>query len=279
MKLYAVLIRKRTRALIIKARIALHTVGDLHNSESRRAIGSHIFFRDISARGRKSDFIHKHLSTDINDLDFIISYPPRNVNKRRTGSPIPINALGNPQKKNLIRRKQKDNPDRLNKYNGQNDRRTKAYGNGAYIENVYDVLDRIVQIKYNGSIKYKYAYNGNGDLCEIEDVANSIKYRYEYDSLGNITAINRNGYAPISYTYDVQNQLTKVVEGDVRYEYAYDAWGKFTNSSSLAQINPIRYRGYYYDTDTGFYYLQSRYVEKYKEILGENFIIVIDMYK
>ena len=169
--------------------------------------------------------------------------------------PIPINALGNPQKKNLIRRKQKDNPDRLNKYNGQNDRRTKAYGNGAYIENVYDVLDRIVQIKYNGSIKYKYAYSGNSDLCEIKDVANSIKYRYEYDSLGNITAINRNGYA-------------------------YDAWGKVTSSGNVVgQYNPIRYRGYYYDTDTGFYYLQSRYVEKYKEILGENFIIVIDMYK
>ena len=156
--------------------------------------------------------------------------------------PIPINALGNPQKKNLIRRKQKDTPDRLNKYNGQNDRRTKAYGNGAYIENVYDVLDRIVQIKYNGSIKYQYAYNGNGDLCEIEDVANSIKYRYDYDSLGNITAINRNGYAPISYTYDAQNQLIKVVEGDVRYEYAYDTYGNL-RSAELHHIDPRRLGG------------------------------------
>ena len=45
---------------------------------------------------------------------------------------------------------------------------------------VYDVLDRIVQIKYNNTIKYQYAYNGNGDLCEVEDVANNIKYRYEF---------------------------------------------------------------------------------------------------
>ena len=45
--------------------------------------------------------------------------------------------------------------------------------------------------------------------------------------------------------------------------YTYDAWGNATIGgpamSSLGVINPIRYKGYYYDTDTGFYYLQSRY--------------------
>ncbi len=42
----------------------------------------------------------------------------------------------------------------------------------------------------------------------------------------------------------------------------YDAWGKLISSSgSLADINPLRYRGYYYDTETGFYYLQSRYYD------------------
>ena len=41
-----------------------------------------------------------------------------------------------------------------------------------------------------------------------------------------------------------------------------DAWGKLISSSgSLAEINPLRYRGYYYDTETGFYYLQSRYYD------------------
>ena len=50
-------------------------------------------------------------------------------------------------------------------------------------------------------------------------------YAYMYDSLGNITAINRSGYEPLSYTYDAQNQLIKVIEGDFRYEYAYDTYG------------------------------------------------------
>ena len=34
-----------------------------------------------------------------------------------------------------------------------------------------------------------------------------------------------------------------------------------SEASTIGQINPIRYRGYYYDTETGFYYLQSRYYD------------------
>ena len=51
--------------------------------------------------------------------------------------------------------------------------------------------------------------------------------------------------------------------------YKYDAWGACTMSvestaSTLEKkvvrtLNPFRYRGYYFDTETGFYYLQSRY--------------------
>ncbi|MCI8620185.1 MAG: RHS repeat-associated core domain-containing protein [Oscillospiraceae bacterium] len=57
--------------------------------------------------------------------------------------------------------------------------------------------------------------------------------------------------------------------------YEYDAWGKVTSvkgssgailsleayPNHIAHVNPIRYRGYYYDNETGFYYLQSRYYD------------------
>ncbi|MBR6782128.1 MAG: RHS repeat-associated core domain-containing protein, partial [Clostridia bacterium] len=49
-------------------------------------------------------------------------------------------------------------------------------------------------------------------------------------------------------------------------EYTYDAWGNHSVTWTYlvmetlpAVFNPFRYRGYYYDTDTGLYYLQSRY--------------------
>lgn len=53
--------------------------------------------------------------------------------------------------------------------------------------------------------------------------------------------------------------------------YEYDAWGKITATNApnvdapydeeLANINPLRYRGYYFDNETGYYYLQSRYYD------------------
>ena len=46
--------------------------------------------------------------------------------------------------------------------------------------------------------------------------------------------------------------------------YEYDAWGNVTGiggNAGIANLNPIRYRGYYYDTETGFYYLNSRYYD------------------
>ena len=50
------------------------------------------------------------------------------------------------------------------------------------------------------------------------------------------------------------------------YNYS-DAWGNHSVSYSgggattAVQYNPFRYRGYYYDTDLGMYYLQSRYYD------------------
>ena len=44
--------------------------------------------------------------------------------------------------------------------------------------------------------------------------------------------------------------------------YRYDPYGNLIYSTGdLVSINPLRYRSYYYDSETGFYYLQSRYYD------------------
>ena len=48
---------------------------------------------------------------------------------------------------------------------------------------------------------------------------------YSYDNLGNITIVNRSGNLPVYYTYDAQNQLVSVLEGDFRYDFTYDTYG------------------------------------------------------
>ena len=61
-------------------------------------------------------------------------------------------------------------------------------------------------------------------------------------------------------------------EQSVVANYHYDAWGKLlsitdangnaiTSQSHAATLNPLRYRGYVYDNETGFYYLNSRYYD------------------
>ena len=55
--------------------------------------------------------------------------------------------------------------------------------------------------------------------------------------------------------------------GNKLISYTYDAWGNssvsYYNSgaSTTAKYNPFRYRGYYFDSETGFYYLNSRYYD------------------
>ena len=51
-----------------------------------------------------------------------------------------------------------------------------------------------------------------------------------------------------------------------RVQYQYDSWGKLLGitgslASTIGKRNPFRYRGYYYDDETGMYYLQSRYYD------------------
>ncbi|MGN0556889.1 MAG: RHS repeat-associated core domain-containing protein [Acutalibacteraceae bacterium] len=61
-------------------------------------------------------------------------------------------------------------------------------------------------------------------------------------------------------------------DGTIKTHYEYDSWGKvlsvtdgngnpITAKDNIGHVNPIRYRGYYYDTDTGLYYLKSRYYD------------------
>ncbi len=72
---------------------------------------------------------------------------------------------------------------------------------------------------------------------------------------------------------NLQGDVTRILNNNLETvaQYVYDPWGKLVyildadgepNSGiSIANINPIRYRGYYFDMETGFYYLNARYYD------------------
>ncbi len=74
--------------------------------------------------------------------------------------------------------------------------------------------------------------------------------------------------APYYFQKNLQRDVVRIINssGNIVVEYTYDAWGKVLSvtgslANTLGQRNPFRYRSYYYDTETGFYYLQSRYYD------------------
>ena len=125
-----------------------------------------------------------------------------------------------------------------------------------------------------GGVVHTYIYLGEVLVCETWGHS---CIEYFYDESG----------APLYFLYDDGSSVQKYyyitnAQGDVIQLrsasntllalYSYDAWGKLlsvkdasgnaiTSATHIANINPIRYRGYYYDTESGFYYLKSRYYD------------------
>lgn len=103
-------------------------------------------------------------------------------------------------------------------------------GNG----NVYGVHYDHYSSNQPKSETYYFAYNAQGDVIGIYEFSGRLMASYDYDEWGNCTvnvlAADNNGHAVDSPDH-------------------------------IAYANPFRYRGYFYDAETGFYYLNSRYYD------------------
>ena len=133
-----------------------------------------------------------------------------------------------------------------------------------------------------------YTYNANG--IRTSKTVNGVKHTYTldgtkilretwgihtlaplYDNEDSVCGIIYNS-TPYYFFKNQQGDIIAITDqnGDVIAKYSYDAWGlcTITQDSStvgIANINPFRYRGYYFDSEIGMYYLQSRY---YNPVVG-----------
>ncbi len=85
--------------------------------------------------------------------------------------------------------------------------------------------DGITGVRHNGT-EYIYRKNSLGDITHIFDTDGTLHAKYLYDSWGNYTITDSHG---IDITSDM--------------EY----------TTHIGNINPFRYRGYYYDVESGLY--------------------------
>ena len=101
----------------------------------------------------------------------------------------------------------------------------------------YDAFQRLTSqttVRTGLTLAKEYSYknlSGNRTTTQVSGYTAKVNgstvdsYSYTYDNLGNITVVNRSGNLPVYYTYDAQNQLISVLEGDFRYDFTYDAYG------------------------------------------------------
>lgn len=126
---------------------------------------------------------------------------------------------------------------------------------------VYDSTGRRVN---KNAISYDYDSAGNL-------IAQSSGLQFIYDNSGVAGVI----YADKQYFYrkDAQGNIVAILDrdGNIVVRYIYDCWGNhavidangqdIVNMQHIGNLNPFRYRSYYYDTETGLYYLQTRYYD------------------
>ncbi len=151
--------------------------------------------------------------------------------------------------------------------------------------NIYDdgAITQSIEYKYNsegirtfkkitiGEEEYEYEYVLDGNLVLVEFINGNPIY-YTYDANDQLLSMNYNG-SEYFYVFDLLGNVIGLMNesGQLVVTYTYDAWGNqrvvaangVENQSPIfiGNINPYRYRGYRYDTETGYYYLQARYYD------------------
>lgn len=151
----------------------------------------------------------------------------------------------------------------------------------------YDLLNRMNTASLTG-INAAYIYNGEGYRVGKTVNGQAVRYLWEADQIileldgsGNQAAQNVWGINLISrivngetfyYMYNGHGDVTALIDGNgvIRAAYDYDAFGNLIqenyfdangNATTVEINNPIRYAGYQYDKETGYYYLIARYYD------------------
>lgn len=126
-------------------------------------------------------------------------------------------------------------------------------------------------------IKTRYLLDGTNIIAQEVTNGDSLDYIYFfYDASGSPVGMNYLGYN-YYYKKNLQGDIIEIwgtEDGTDNHtfrclvKYVYDAWGNILQMNDttdgwfkVGTANPFRYRGYYYDNESGFYYLQSRYYD------------------
>ena len=142
-------------------------------------------------------------------------------------------------------------------------RKLESVNNGKKIRYYYDHAgNRVKKTVDNVTTEYCMA----GDLL-VTEKGEGRRIWYYYDSAANPVSMRVSG-KDYFYVRNLQNDVIALIDdtGETVVEYKYNSWGKIlsitgSKAGTIGKTNPFRYRGYYYDEETGMYYLKNRYYD------------------
>ena len=148
----------------------------------------------------------------------------------------------------------------------------KAVVDGKTVEYTYDMSGVRTSKTVNGTT-YNYT-TLSGKVMRQQWGSKSLEFVYD-DGNQPFAMIYNDGSTTTLYYYvlNAQGDVIALLNsaGSLVASYNYGAWGNYsvhgadgkktTDATFIGHINPLRYRGYYYDRETRLYYLQSRYYD------------------
>ena len=177
------------------------------------------------------------------------------------GQTITYDAIGNP----------------LQYYGGRsftwsNGRQLTSLQNGNDVVSYTYNADGLRNTKTVNGVTTQYYYDDSGRLICLKNATDELWLYYDLGT--SPTSMRHNGTRYL-FLKNIQGDVTAIVNsaGTVMARYTYDSWGTVlsitdgngnsivNNPNHIGNINPIRYRGYYYDTESSLYYLNSRYYD------------------
>lgn len=144
---------------------------------------------------------------------------------------------------------------------------TSATVDGEQVSYTYD-MSGVRSNKQVGDTTYTYTTLSGKVMRQTWGDNNALEFVYD-DGNQPFAVIYKHGQTTELYYYvlNAQGDVSAILDssGKLAASYDYDAWGNCTvydsSDAAIGDLNPLRYRGYYYDAETGFYYLQSRYYD------------------
>lgn len=120
-----------------------------------------------------------------------------------------------------------------------------------------------IQKKDNSGVIWNFAYDGD-KLIRETSVNGSLDFLY--DEYGNLYGFIKDNSQKYLYIRDSLQNILGIadINGKIVVKYKYDAWGTTSikediSSSGIGDLNPFRYKGYYYDKESKMYYCKARY--------------------